>query len=257
MQLKKHIFLTLFILLVAAVFNPVLPSSYDSYNVVEFGAVGSGKILDTHAIQAAIDECSKNGGGTVFFPAGTYLSGTIYMRDHVQLNLGTGAVLLGSVDVDDFPLNKCNSPSYSDKYVGRALIWGEGLKDIAITGNGTIDGQGAAFRDNLPDESEWKKLVTFYDDTTRYQPIARYINRPYIIRLISCRDVLVEEITLLNSPMWMQQYLDCDFVTVQNITVYNHGSYNNDMIDIDCCRNVIISNCYGDSDDDGLTLKST
>ena len=257
MQLKKQIILIIFLLLAAAIISPVLSSPVDIFNVVDFGAAGNGKNLDTRAIQAAVDACSKNGGGTVLFPAGAYLSGTIYLKDHVKLNLSTGAVLLGSIHVEDFPLNKCNFPSYSDKYVGRALIWGEGLKDIAITGNGTIDGQGATYRDSRPDKSEWEKLVAVYDDTTRYRPIALYINRPYIIRLISCRDVLVQGITLHNSPMWMQQYLNCDFVSVQNITVCNHGNYNNDMIDIDCCRNVVISNCYGDTGDDGLTLKST
>ncbi|MCK4990066.1 MAG: hypothetical protein KAS29_06250, partial [Bacteroidales bacterium] len=104
---------------------------------------------------------------------------------------------------------------------------------------------------------EWDIIKAIYDDRTRYRPQARYINRPYIIRLINCREVLVEGISLRNSPMWMQHYLNCDFVTIQNITVYNHGSYNNDMIDIDCCRNVVINNCFGDSDDDGITIKST
>ncbi len=137
------------------------------------------------------------------------------------------------------------------------MIWGEGLKGIGITGKGIIDGQGATYRDNLPDESGWDIIKAVYDDTTRYRPQARYINRPYIIRLISCHEVLVEGITLRNSPMWMQHYLNCDFVRIQNVTVYNHGSYNNDMIDIDCCRNVVISSCFGDTDDDGITIKST
>ena len=257
MQFKKQITLIILSLLSAAMISPVFSDPAGSYNVVEFGAIGDGETLNTHAIQAAVNVCSKNGGGTVYFPPGTYLSGTIYLKDYVTLNLSSGAILLGSDQVDDFPLNTCDFPSYSDKYVGRALIWGEGLKSIGITGNGIIDGQGATYRDNLPDESEWDKLVAVYDDRTRYQPEARYINRPYIIRLISCREVLVEGISLRNSPMWMQHYLNCDFVTIQNITVYNHGSYNNDMIDIDCCRNLVISNCFGDSDDDGITIKST
>ncbi|MEN8229419.1 MAG: glycoside hydrolase family 28 protein [Bacteroidota bacterium] len=256
-QFKKRITPIVLILLSAAIISPVLSGPGSFYNVVEFGAKGDGETLSTHAIQAAVDECSKNGGGEVHFPPGSYLSGTIYLKDYVKLNLSPGAILLGSDQVEDFPLNNCDFPSYSDRYVVRALIWGEGLKGIGITGHGTIDGQGAAFRDNQPDESQWEKLVALYDDSTRYRPQARYINRPYIIRLISCHDVLVEDIHLRNSPMWMQHYLNCDFVTIQNISVYNHGSYNNDMIDIDCCRNVVISNCFGDSDDDGITLKST
>ena len=217
-------------------FSQATASIAGVYNVTDYGAVGDGNTLNTKAIQAAVDACTKNGGGTVLFPPGIYLSGTIYLKDHVTLKLDAGATLLGSPDVQDYPLNKCAFPSYSDRYVGRALIWGEGLRDIAITGKGTIDGQGRKFRSNRPDEAELAKLVAIYDDSTRYTPQARYINRPYIIRLISCRDVLVRDVTLLNSPMWMQQYLNCDFVRIQDITVYNHGSYNNDMIDIDCSR---------------------
>ena len=257
MQFKKRITLIISLLLSAAIVSPVFNDPAGYYNVLVFGAIGDGETLNTQAIQAAVNVCSENGGGTVHFPPGKYLSGTIYLKDYVKLNLSSGAVLLGSEELDDFPLNKCGFPSYSDKYVGRALIWGEGLKGIGITGSGIIDGQGATYRDNLPDESEWDKLVAVYDDSTRYRPQARYINRPYIIRLINCHEVLVEGISLLNSPMWMQHYLNCDFVTIQNIKVHNHGSYNNDMIDIDCCRNVVISNCYGDTDDDGITIKST
>ena len=242
MQFKKRITLIILSLLSAAMISPVFSDPAGSYNVVEFGAIGDGETLNTQAIQAAVNVCSKNGGGTVYFPPGKYLSGTIYLKDYVKLNLSSGAILLGSDQVDDCPLNTCDFPSYSDKYVGRALIWGEGLKGIGITGKGIIDGQGATFRDNLPDESEWDIIKAVYDDRTRYLPETRYINRPYIIRLISCREVLVEGISLRNSPMWMQHYLNCDFVSIQNITVYNHGSYNNDMIDIDCCRNVVISN---------------
>ena len=260
-QAKRFTVKTIFPLLAVLYFFifvlPISAAQTGIYNVTDFGAAADGKTLDTKAIQAAVDSCSQNGGGTVLFPAGTYLSGTIYLKDHVRLKLATGSLLLGSTDVNDYPLNKCDFPSYSDAYVGRALIWGEGLHGIAITGRGIIDGQGASFRDNIPKKTEWAKLTSFYQDTTRYRPKAGYINRPYLIRLVSCRDILVKDVTLRHSAMWMQQYLDCDFVRIQNITVYNHGSKNNDMIDIDCCRNVIISGCYGDSDDDGITLKST
>ena len=260
-QMKRFASPTIFPLLTAFYFLlsvlPVYAAQTGIYNVTDFGAAADGKTLDTKAIQAAVDSCSQSGGGTVFLLAGTYLSGTIYLKDHVRLKLAQGSVLLGSTNVNDYPLNKCDFPSYSDAYVGRALIWGEGLHDIAITGKGIIDGQGASFRDNIPEQAKWKKLVSFYQDTTRYRPKAGYINRPYIIRLINCRDVLVEDVTLRHSAMWMQQYLNCDFVRIRNITVYNHGSKNNDMIDIDCSRDVVISGCYGDSDDDGITLKST
>ena len=190
-------------------------------------------------------------------PAGAYLTGTLFLKDHVRLDLDSGACILGSPNVEDYPLMRCGFPSRTDRYTGRALLWGEGLEDIAITGRGTIDGQGALFRDNKPSGEAYEKLLGAFDDATRYRPAEAYINRPYVIRFVSCRRVLIEGIRLRNSAMWMQHYLDCDFLTIRGIDVYNHVCHNNDMMDIDCCRNVVIADCVGDTDDDALTLKST
>ena len=227
------------------------------FDVREFGASGNADELQTGSIQAAIDSAHAAGGGTVYFPPGKYLTGTIYLKSHVRLDLDMSAVILGSTRLEDYPLNRCEFPSYTDRYCVRALFWGEGLEDIAIAGRGTIDGQGAAFRDNIPSEEDRDKTIAGLREPSRYVPQTIYVNRPYVIRLISCRKILVEGITLRDSPMWMQHYLDCDFLEVRGITVYNHVSRNNDMIDIDCCREVIVSDCFGDTDDDALTLKST
>ncbi len=209
------------------------PGTRGWLSVREFGAVGDGKTKDTAAIQKAIDAANKAGGGTVYFPRGRYLSGTVYLKSRVRLHIDSAATLLGSTDLADHPVNRCAFRSYTDRYVCRALLWAEGVRDIAITGLGVIDGQGAAYK-GLP-----------------------WLKRPYVIRFISCKNVLVEGVTLRNSPMWMQHYLDCDFVTVRGISVYNHCNANNDMIDIDCCRDVIITDCFADTDDDALTFKST
>ncbi len=232
-------------------------ASTSIYNITEYGAVGDGVTLNTKAIQAAIEECSEKGGGTVYFPAGRFLSGTIYMRNNISLNLESGATLLGSTNVGDYPLNKTRYPSGSDRYVARALIWGEDLHDLTITGRGTIDGQGSYFVNNLVPQKEWEKLVSVYKDTTRYRTQPFYINRPFLIRLVSCKKILIEKVTLQKPAMWMQQYLNCDFLTFRDVFIYSHGSANNDLIDIDGSRNVVISGVYGDSDDDGITLKST
>lgn len=202
-------------------------------SVKDHGAVGDGKHKDTPAIQKAIDAAEAAGGGTVYFPAGKYLSGTIYLKSGVTLHIDFAATLLGSTELIDYPETACSFRSYTDNYVRQALLWGENLHDIAIVGRGVIDGQGAAFA-GLP-----------------------WLQRPYLIRFITCRNVLVRDVTLQNSAMWMQHYLACDNVTIQGIRVYNHCNANNDMIDIDCCRDVRISDCFGDSDDDALTLKST
>ncbi len=83
------------------------------------------------------------------------------------------------------------------------------------------------------------------------------MNRPYLVRFISCRNVRVEGVALRNSVMRVQHYLDCDFVALRALTVYSHVAGNNDMIDIDSCRNVVVADCIGDTSDDAITLKST
>lgn len=207
--------------------------AFGAYDVLQYGAATDGTTLCTAAIQKAIDDAAAHGGGTVVVPAGRYLTGTLWMKSHVTLELDAGATLLGSPNPNDYPAKLPGIRSYTDHYVRQALIAGEDLQRIAIRGRGTIDGQGAAFH--------WKE----------------YENRPYLIRFVGCRDVLVEGITLQNSAMWMEHYLACDRVTIRGVRVFNHVSYNNDGLDIDGCRDVCISECMFDSDDDALCLKST
>lgn len=227
------------------------------HNVTQHGVVGDGKALNTVAIQAIIDDCTAKGGGVLHFPAGDYVTGTIYLKDNIRLDLATGARILGSTHMADYPLMVCDYPSRVDAYNARALIWGEGLTNVAITGKGTIDGQGAAFKGKLASDEDIAKVKQRFEDKGRYVPKQSYLNRPFVIRLISCSKVLIKDITLRNSPMWMQHYQNCDELTIRGITVFNHCCRNNDMIDIDGCRNVVIADCVGDASDDGVTLKAT
>lgn len=237
--------------------GPAWSGTLGAHSVLDYGAAGDGATLDTSAIQAAIDACSNSGGGTVLVPAGRYLTGTIFLKDNVRLHLEPGAVILASTELAEYPVLRCDYPSRSDAYTARALIWAEGVRNVAITGFGTIDGQGAAFKDREATEEEMAAHAAAYAAEGRFLPEARYFNRPYVIRLIGCRDIVVEDVTLRDSAMWMQQYLNCEYVTVRGIKVFNHVAKNNDMIDIDGCRYVTITDCIGDTSDDALTLKST
>ncbi len=190
--------------------------------------------MNTKSIQAAIDACSASGGGTVWFPAGRFVSGTIYLKSHVTIYLDAGAVLTGSKNLHDYPVTVSKIRSYTDNYTDKSLIYGEDLEQIAITGQGTIDGNGASFEINGP-----------------------YKNRPYLIRIINCRKVQVLNVSIINSPMWVQHYLACDDVTIIGITVNSRVNNNNDGIDIDGCENVRISDCNIISGDDAIVLKST
>lgn len=205
----------------------------ESFSVKDFGASGNGVTKDTESIQRAIDAAHENGGGTVFFPAGTYLSGTIFLKNNVSLYLPAGAILLGSTDLKDFPEMIPNVRSYTDIYVKHSLIYAENIENVSLRGEGTIDGQGAAYTDKS------------------------WLIRPYLFRFVSSRHIKVEGLTLRNSPMWLQHYLACDFVTLRGLKIFNQVNHNNDMIDIDCSKNVFIADCYGDTGDDCITLKST
>jgi polygalacturonase len=213
--------------------------SLNIFDVRDFGAAGDGVTLDTKSIQAAINESAENGGGRVILPAGKYLSGTLFMKSNVTLEISEGAVLLGSTNIEDYPDTIPSFQSFNDAFLTQSLIYGDNLQNIAVVGRGTIDGQGSNF------------VVT-----TREKP-ERYKKRPYVIRFIECENILIENLTMKNSAMWMQQYLACEFLTIRGINVFNHANQNNDMMDIDGCRNVIISDCFGDTDDDGITFKST
>jgi len=202
------------------------------YDVRDYGAKPDGKTLCTTSIQKTIDTCSQSGGGTVYLPPGTFLSGTIYFKTGVTLRLAAGSTLLGSTDLKDYPPTVQAFRSYTDNYTDKSLIYGENVERIAITGLGTIDGQGASFE-------------------------GPYKVRPYMIRFIQCRNITVKDVTIKDSPMWVQHFLACDDVRITGITVRSLVNHNNDGIDIDSCRRVIISDCNINSGDDAIVLKST
>jgi len=202
------------------------------YDVRDFGAKADGKILCTKSIQRVIDQCAKDGGGTVYLGQGTFLSGTIYMKSGVTLKLDPACTLLGSKNLKDYPQTVQAFRSYTDNYTNKSLIYGEKLEKIAIIGRGIIDGQGASFE-------------------------GPYLVRPYMIRFIQCRNVTVKDVTLKNSPMWVQHYLACDDVRISGVTVRSVVNANNDGINIDSCERVIISDCNIRSGDDAIVLKST
>jgi polygalacturonase len=207
---------------------------------VQYGAIPDGKTLCTAAIQKAMDECAVGGGGTVQLKAGTYLSGTIFFKSGVTLQLDEGATLLGSPSLDDYPET---TPAYKSRMtsegecVTQSLIYAERVEKIALRGKGQINGQGALFK-SVEGGPQLK-------------------GRPFIIRMTECKDVLVEDITLRDSPSWMQDYLACDNLTIRGIKIDNHVRANNDSLDIDGCQNVHISDVKASSSDDGLCFKGT
>ncbi len=226
------------IALVVLSFTSFSHDKLNHYNVLEFGAIDDGKTVNTKAIQDAIDKCSEK-GGVVIFPAGDFVSGTLYFKNNVTLRLEKGATLWGSTNLADYPENLPDYSFFRKGTIKRALIYAEKVNNIAIEGEGMIHGQGEHFQ--VPTGSK----------------VSSYSIRPYLIWMIRCKEVRTEGVKLRNSALWMQHYLACDDVYIHNIDVFNHCNKNNDMLDIDGCHNVRVSDCVGDTDDDGITLKST
>ncbi|MFO1448937.1 MAG: glycosyl hydrolase family 28 protein [Opitutaceae bacterium] len=204
--------------------------------ITDLGARPGTEEVCTAIIQRAIDHCHGQGGGTVVIPPGVFTTGTLRLRSFVCIDLAPGAVLRGSLALSDYPVQP--TPAYrslKDSAGFRALIYAEGEERIAVVGQGTLDGRGEAFPFGGNDLD----------------------GRPRLLQFVSCKGVRVEGLRLRNSALWMQHYLNCEQVQVRGLEVWNHANRNNDMIDIDGCRQVTVSDCVGDTDDDGITLKST
>ncbi len=204
-------------------------------NVIEHGVMPDGQTLNTAAIQNLIDQCREAGGGTLFFPPGRYLTGGLVLCSNLTLYLENGATLLGSGDLSHYRhWTPAPVPFHEGTEGVRAILFALDCENIRITGQGTIDGQGALFECNR----------------------AVRAGRPRNIWFARCRDIAVDGIRLRNSGFWMQHYMKCVKVRLTNLDVWNHGGVNSDGIDIDCCRDVIINNCRIDSADDAICLKS-
>lgn len=237
MKRKKTIITGLFVLL------PLIASGQSVYNVMDYGATGDGKTLDSQAIQRAIDDCHHRGGGEVQIPSGTYLSSTIQLKDHVNLHLLKNASIVGTTDYKTYRnLDPFTDGLGSD--VGRALLVAVDAKDISLTGEGCIDGQG----------KELKARQISEDKRPEGQ---RWGIRPFLLRFVRCQQVKVKGVTLLNSAAWTSHYFHCNDLEIDSVSIRSVGVAHNDGIDIDGCQNVRISRCDVISGDDALCFKTT
>jgi polygalacturonase len=216
-----------------------------SVNILDFGAKADGSTINTRSIQAAIDKCNSNGGGQVVIPEGRFFSGTIFLKSGVNLHLLPGAILLGSTEHTDYPFldiqynTQFNAPNNGITPKFRALIYAENANNLGITGQGTINGNGADPNFHLGNDASSKESK----------------QRPILLFMVNCRDITVEGLHLESSAYWMQNYLACENLHIKGLRIFNHSNYNNDGIDIDS-KNVLIEDCIIDSDDDAICLKS-
>lgn len=222
-----------------------IPPGDRVWYVSDFGARGDGKTLNTTFIQQTIDACSAAGGGKVKVTAGHYLSGTLFLKDGVELYVDVNAKLIGSKNKQDYKdvqgLAVNGKPRYGD--FGTFLIYAENVKNISIAGRGIIDGNGESFW-----ESEM--LTQGVRKPKKWRPVG-------LVGFVNCQFINIRDASFINSPCFTIWPLGCDDIKIDGITIRNPiVGPNTDGIDIDCCRRVTISNCNISGGDDAIAIKS-
>jgi hypothetical protein len=203
------------------------------YNVRHFGAKGDGKTLDTAAFQAAIDACAKDQGGTVLVSAGKFLIGSIELKSNVTFHLAASARLLGSPNIDHYKKDVEDSPW--GKY---ALVYAIDASNLAIEGEGTIDGQGGEYFPGSKDDG----------DQVAGRP------RPQLTVFLRCNELSIRGIALVNSAYWCTHFNRCQNVYVDRVRIHNRDDFNNDGLHFEDCEHVKVSNCHVVCEDDACAL---
>ncbi|MEI8086984.1 MAG: glycoside hydrolase family 28 protein [Paludibacter sp.] len=265
---------------------PLFPKN--EISLVEAGGVGDGIALNTDAFQSAMETLSNKGGGQLTVPAGVWFTGPIVFKSNINLHLNKGALILFSPNFDLYPLvntifegletRRCQSP-----------ISGRNLENVAITGEGSINGSGEAWRPlkkSKVTESQWKKIVKsggILRDADYWFPSKKSIKgeslsdmnvprgnrsdaewndikdflRPVMINFIECKNVLLQGVLFENSPSWNIHPLMCENVIIDHVFARNPGyAQNGDGLDLESCKNVLIVNSTFDVGDDAICIKS-
>lgn len=238
-------------------------------NILNEGGNNKG-IKCTGDIQNAIEKASKNGGGTIFFPAGEYLTGALKLKSNITIHLDSGALLKFSENFDDY------LPFVEMRYEGlmmktfSPLFYAKDAENITIKGRGVIDGQGKAWwnevyriesaKGPIP-ETKYQKMWGEQNPGMVYEPyykrtMDKKFFRPSFFQVLNCKNILIEGVTFQNSPFWTINPEFCDNVTITGITIFNPHSPNTDGINPSSCKNVHISNCHISVGDDCITIKS-
>jgi len=229
-----------------------IPKETQAFVVNKYGAVNDGKTLNTIAIQKAIDECSKRGGGVVSFDTGAYLTGSLFVKNGVTLVIGKNVMLLGSQNIDDYP-------EIDTRIAGVELRWPAALinvldqSNVAITGEGVVHAQGKPFWDKY-----WKMRTEYEKKGLRW--IVDYdCKRPRTVLISGSSDVTLKGITLKQAGFWTVQLLYSKYITVDGITIQNNvdgSGPSTDGIDIDSSSWILVQNCDIDCNDDDFCLKA-
>lgn len=226
------------------------------FDIKNYGAIGDGVTLNTECIQKAIDDCFRNGGGRVIVPAGVFKTGTVFLKDNVELHLSSGAVLLGSDNIDDYnslDAYEQNWDCVSEEWLGKHIVVACECENIAITGFGIIDGNAKSYygetEENTWSPFGWPNGVRRSCDKEKLRP-------GQAVAFIECSGVNVRDITIQNTTSWSCYIHGCENVAVSGVRIYNNDdSINTDGIDIDSSRCVTVSDCIILTGDDAITFR--
>lgn len=255
-----------------------LPALAEIYDIRALGADITGKKPCTKLINETIQKAAALGGGTLYFPAGTYLTAAIHMESNITLDLESGAVIRFSDTFEDYlPFVKVRWEGVFMKSLS-PLIYGDSIQNIAIKGRGTLDGQGhkwwAESRRIINEINEKGKIASpnslqkkWIDENANLtvapyfqKTMERKFHRPPFIQFHESKNIRIEGVTIINSPFWTVNPIGCDDIVIDNVTVNNPSAnpkgHNTDGINPESCRNVRISNCLISVGDDCITIKS-
>ncbi len=225
-------------------------------SVRDFGARGDGRTLETDNLQRAIQSCHERGGGTLSFPAGTYVSGTLELFSNVTLELEAGAVLLGSPRLDDYPPHRFHHNEWGQV---RSLLFAIDAENVALVGQGTIDLNGAPFIDfGRQRAGGWfgaEQLARATPEQLAEATVETHARPNQLLFFHGCRRFTVEGLTIKNSPCWTLTFSDCRDVKVRGVSVYGDLRVpNNDGIHLTACKDVVISDCVISCGDDCIAV---
>lgn len=233
-------------------------------SIIDHGAQPGGVQKNTTAINGALAECSAAGGGTVLVPAGVWLTGAVHLRSNVNLHLERGAVLLFSDDPEDYLPVVFTRWGGVECYNYSPLIYARDAENIGLTGEGMIDGNGLRWwRWQSPlGRRELRTHLDNVQSERRGVPVGERVYgteeaalRPQLIAPINCRNLLIEGITVTSGPFWTFDLTYCENIICRHVNIETHGP-NNDGLNIDSSRNVLIEHCRFETGDDAVCLKS-
>lgn len=210
----------------------------------DFGAIPDGEALNTAALQRAIDTCHEAGGGRVIWGPGTWVTGSVELKSHVELHLAPGCRIVGSRRIEDYTSLVADGfhTELGPEKSAHGLLWAADAENIALTGPGTIDGVGLAFYSDPDGKGKLSKPDT---------------PRPRIGMFYHCCDVRIEDVTLVDCACWTLWLMQCERVRVRGIVIRSNRRMRNvDGIDVDACRDVAINDCLLDTEDDCIAIRS-